>query len=366
MSVYKMSLSTISPLFIGEGKELRQGFDFVMSNGRTYRFNEEKVLEARQSKLVPDRSGQYPLPGRLLDKQDLQDTALIRYVLPGEIHSNRADARLQSCIKDVYDRPYIPGSSIKGALRTALGWYGWKEKNLKVDFRKLGRRDKFAASAYEKDLFGDDPRKDLLKALRVGDCYGPEKAGQGLQIVNAQVLTKRSAGSPIELEAIKPDQCFTGSLSIDDSLFSAAANELLGLNDRKHWLDDLTRILNDHSRARIRMLAEQFQEFSRCDTVTKFYQLLLGQGELSQGNALIQLGWGTGWDGKTFWSRLQDDEDDFEEIINRYRMHRATRNSPRRKPGDDFPRSRRLVMSRKTGEPVRPFGWVLFQLEKIR
>lgn len=113
------------------------------------------------------------------------------------------------------------------------------------------------------------------------------------------------------------------------------------------------------------MLVEQFHEFARCEGIAAWYRKVLGI-KLNQNSAFIQLGWGTGWDGKTFWSHLQQDEKFFEKIVKDYSMHRATRNSPRRQPGDDFPRSRRVAMNLETQKPVAPFGWVLFELEPKR
>lgn len=47
-------------------------------------------------------------------------------------------------------------------------------------------------------------------------------------------------------------------------------------------------------------------------------------------------------------------------------MHKAQRGAPPRRPGDPFPRSRRVAMKIKEGtaKPAAPFGWVLLELEK--
>ena len=51
MTTYKLTLSTITPLHIGDGSELRQSFDFipVTKNGKeiTLRLNEERYLAAK-------------------------------------------------------------------------------------------------------------------------------------------------------------------------------------------------------------------------------------------------------------------------------------------------------------------------------
>ena len=115
MPNYRLKIRTLSPLFIGSGTELRQGFDFSSSEKQTGRFNVEKILDARFDTKKPMQR-----PDQMLSQADYSNPAFFRYVLPGSVRTQKADGRLQECIKDVYDCPYIPGSSIKGAIRTAL------------------------------------------------------------------------------------------------------------------------------------------------------------------------------------------------------------------------------------------------------
>jgi CRISPR-associated protein Csm5 len=235
MSVYNLKLTTLTPLHIGDGDELRQGFDFMFRGGRTYRLNEDAVLIAKSARLLPDKGGHYPLPGSLLDEADFQDASFFRYVLPGFPRSAKVDARLKSFIKDVHDRPYIPGSSLKGALRTALAWTGWNEVKPHLDRAAIGDRRSWAGQPLEHKLFGPDPNHDLLRALLVSDLNRPAKAGEGLMVINAQVLTPKGHGTPIELEALRGDLVFTGSLTIDETLFTQAAERELRFGDRRRW-----------------------------------------------------------------------------------------------------------------------------------
>lgn len=365
MSNYKLSLHTLSPLHIGDGDELRQHFDFAVHEGRTYRLNEDAILLAKEDRLRPDRAGHYPAPGLLLEERDFQNPALFRYSLRGFPRSSKTDARLKSFIKDVHDRPYIPGSSLKGAMRTALAWTGWREVQPRLDRSAIGRSRSWAGQPLERKLFGPDPNHDLLRALQVSDLSGPGEAGGGLMIVNAQVLTRRNAGSPIELEAVAGDTAFTGSLVIDDRLFSEQAERELHFNNRRHWLDELLPRIQAHSRARISELARWFAEADNCETIAAFYRQLSAVN-LAPNQALLQIGWGAGWDGKTFWTHLQKEKLLFEQLVTDFRMHKTGRSSPPRRAGDPFPRSKRAVMLVKEGvaRAARPFGWVLIELEE--
>ncbi len=149
MTTWSLTLRTLSPIHIGAGQELRLEFDFVVSQGQTWLLDSDAVLEAKADLLKTDASGHYPLPGKLLNARDYQNPKLFRYVLRGQPRSLKADARMQAFIKDVYDRPYIPGSSLKGAIRTALAWKGWQELHLRLSRGDIGNNRSWAAKPLE-------------------------------------------------------------------------------------------------------------------------------------------------------------------------------------------------------------------------
>lgn len=369
MTTWNLTLRTLSPVHIGAGQELRLEFDFVVSQGQTWLLDSDAILEAKASQLKPDASGRYPLPGKLLSEKDYQNPRLFRYVLRGQPRSARIDARMQAFIKDVYDRPYIPGSSLKGAIRTALAWKGWQELQLQLRSRgDIGTNRSRAAKPLEEKIFGRDPNHDLLRVLQISDLHGPTSAGEGLIVVNAQVLTRKAMQSPIELEALPGDQVFRGTLTIDYTLFSPWAEPKLGFKSRKHWLDELLARINAHSQARIARLRKWFENLEStapsAEKIANFYRQL-AQSKLPPNQALLQIGWGAGWDGKTYWTHLQQDQMLFEQLVRDFRMDKAGRFS-RRRPGDPFPTSRRVAVSGKgdAAKPVAPFGWVLIELQE--
>lgn len=380
MSVFNVKLQTLSPVHIGDGNELRQGFDFMVRGNATYRLNEDAILQAKESQVRPDRAGHYPTPGQLLTEADYSNGNFFRYALRGAARSGKMDARVKSFIKDVYDRPYIPGSSLKGALRTALAWLGWGEViHTAVNRDMLGGKKEWAGQDIEKKLFRPideerkkDPNHDLLRALHISDLIGNYDAHDSLWVLNAQVLkqNKREGSreqAPIELECLGGSLEFTGSITIDETLFSALAEKQLNFKSRKIWLDELVKRTNQHSFARIEKLASWFAKQKGCEKIAEFYATELLNRPMTENQALVQFGWGAGWDGKTFWTHLQKDPDFFEfAIVGKYRLDIAKQNS-KRHSGDPFPQSRRAVLSVKDKvTPLRPFGWVLLELEKVR
>ncbi|GAB4533096.1 MAG: hypothetical protein Fur0018_22150 [Anaerolineales bacterium] len=364
MTTYKLTLQTLTPIHVGVNEELRLGFDFVIYNGKTWRLDEDAILEAKWEQMRLDQPGtsRYPLPGEVLTEADYKNDALFRYVLRGVPRSHKADARLQAFIKDHQDRPYIPGSSLKGVLRTALAWQGWGEIiKQPIDRRDIGNRRSWAGQPLERKLFGKNPNYDLLRALQVSDLHGGLNPGEALAVVNAQVLTRGDLQSPIELEALLPNRTLTGSITIEDYLFSSQAERELHFGARRRWLEELMPRVQAHSQARISKLLGWFNSVPDADRVANFYQQLHDLN-LAENQALVQIGWGGGWDGKTFWTHLQANEPLFEKLMRDFRLqHRRSRNAPPTK-AKDFPVSRRVVVSKD--RIAAPFGWAVLTLEE--
>jgi CRISPR type III-A-associated RAMP protein Csm5 len=95
--------------------------------------------------------------------------------------------------------PYIPGSSIKGAIRTAIlaslaNTVRDKERkidNRKTDF-KTGELEKpstknIKASKVEHGLFGRDPNSDVFRFIQVGDAYFEEESEIATRLVNLNI-----------------------------------------------------------------------------------------------------------------------------------------------------------------------------------
>ena len=365
-TIYDLTVSVLTPLHIGTGRELLNEYDYAIHNGRTWRLNESALLDAQdvEDAAMADKLARTP-PAQLLRGQDFRpDSGLFRYVLRGTPRSNAEGAQLREQIKDVYDRPYLPGSSLKGALRTALAGQIWQERDMRPEISKIGRRRQWAAQTYEKEIFGRDPNNDLLRALQVSDSapVDPER----LLILNARVMNRRgSLDAPIEMEAIAPDTQFSLTLKVDDALFSewAIANRLR-LNGQE-LLSDLPRAVQNHSQALARQEAEWFKDISPARQIAGFYQQLTG-AQPGARRFLISLGWGTGWTSKTFGTHLQSDTDFMERILRDLGLARG-----RRQRDDPFPKSRRVVVQisrdrqgRPVETPAAPLGWCLVEMKE--
>ena len=239
-TIYDVTVSVLTPLHIGSGKDLLNEYDYSIRNGRTWCLNESALLDAQDVEDADTAAllGRTP-PAQLLQERDFHpDSRLFRYILAGTPRSQAPGAQLREQIKDAFDRPYLPGSSFKGALRTALAWNMWRQKGMRPDISKIGRNPRWAAQQLERELFGRDPNHDLLRALHVSDS-APANTDR-LLILNASVISSQGKpGAPIEMEAIAPDTQFRLTLKVDDALFSDWATHKRLPLEGKDLLTDL-------------------------------------------------------------------------------------------------------------------------------
>lgn len=367
---YSVKVSALTPVHIGSGETLLYEYDYAVEHGKTWRINDAALLEAQP---VEDAKAAAVLartpPAQLLNQADFKDdSSLFRYVIRGAPRSQQSGAQLQEQLKDTFDRPYLPGASLKGALRTVLAWYAWKELRLKPEVAKLGQRREWAAQTYEHEIFGRDPNHDFLRALQVEDSQ-PLKADR-LVIINVDILnlsgTTAASSIPVELEAIRGDTVFQTGIKMDWVLYSDwAKSQGLKLSG-EGWLRNLAKAANERARVQIQGQLDWLKKTPGVKRLTDFYNQL-ANANLGENVFLLQLGWGTGWEDKTFGSHLQDDPAFMERLLRDYRLARG-----KRQAGDPFPKSRRVVVhvSRSQNgklekEPLSPLGWVLVEMAQV-
>jgi CRISPR-associated protein Csm5 len=367
---YRLKITVLTPLHIGNGREMLKDYDYAVQGGRTWRIDENVVLDAQD---VEDPRVAEMLartrPAQLLKPQDFAEgSPYFRYVLKGTPKSQTEGAALREQLKDAFDHPYLPGTTIKGALRTALAWHLWGQKKLRPEISRLGSAPKFAASDYERSLFGRNPNNDLLRALQVSDSAPLDASA--LMLVNVRVLTGGGKpGSPVEVEAIRPETVIKSEIKLDTVLFSqwAKARELNLPNTDA--LIKLIEIARQHSQTAIQREFSWAKGLPNGKRVVSHYQEML-TFPLPPNAFFLQLGWGGGWEQKTFGSRLKTDEAFMRTIL-----------QPKKQGGwdvgrghvprnvQDFPTSRRIAMAYQrdpqgevAGEvPALPLGWVLVE-----
>lgn len=371
---YELTIEVLSPLHVGSGAVLMQDLDYRVREDRVYVFDQDALMDLVLSRAEEvSSSGQelstvtealmgmtlddFEKAGYLLPGDYDPESSLFRYVLRGRPRMRQ----IQEQIKDVFGEPYLPGSSLKGGLRTALAWWAFGQQGMRLDVKRLNRSRKWAGQPFERAIFGRDPNYDLMRALQVADSS--QLGIENLRLVAVRVYptapqTRR--GLDLDVEVLGARTQPPVQIKLDEYLFGAQAKKQLQFGDKRQWLTRLPAICREHARQRIASELTYFQRRPDATEPLRFYQALDRRvNALPEEAFLLQLSWGAGWDAKTFGSHLREDERQFGRVIRDYRLSRG-----RRRPGTPFPSSRRLAL--RGGKPTWPMGWVQVTMKEAR
>lgn len=358
-TVADADVEVLSPLHIGTGKPLQRGYDYTVYKNRTWRIDEDALFQ----EVYARSQGNQQAFNRLLQARPAEELIepddysahpeFFRYDMPGQPKAASQGAELRECLKDSQDRPYLPGSSLKGALRTVLAWAIARSEKLEISRSQLGNNRAWAAQPLERAIFGSDPNHDLLRALHVGDSSPAGKAA--LMLANVQVVAGNRYQSPIEVEALQPGAHVALTLTLDEHLLAEKIALRLGWSQRGQYLRKVALHGRNWAGVRIRVELAHCAGRKEMARVVEFYQRLERlRGQLKGSNDfLLQISWGGGWGAKTLGDLISANPNQMEQIIGDYRLSK----SRERQPGDAFPRSRRIYFDRSG--PAMPMGWVL-------
>ncbi len=332
--IYRLTVTVLTPVHIrADQVPLQAGWDFVVQEGRVWRLDLDRLYQD----LWPG-AAELPTPAALLRGRSAAAYARYAVALPvaGE------PAQIWATTRDpLSGQPYLPGSSLKGVLRTALLWslYSGPLPRLTAAQAREAARD------LEQMFFGPNPNHNLGRAILPADlqpvgsvecwavaCELHSLEGSGRLVPRAALDT---------LEVIAPGSRFQGRLTLDRRLLTAsglrlpaagvqAAADLPGavraFGQALHQAE--VRFYRDHSQPAVAALLAGFDA---------------GAG------AILCLGWGGGWRSKTIGLKLQPEE--IARVQAQYGLHRwRGQHFP-----TVFPASRRLV---RTARGLQPLGWV--------
>lgn len=356
---YRLRIETLSPLHVGAGGAdlQRQTPDFMRVDGQLVVIDPNKLVNVLGPRQVDRLTAGVPLLELLDGLRDDQKLALAAYTLQdpgGEVTTVRPHIKLPGA------RPYLPGSSLKGALRTALAWALLSDGVVRARGRDLGRSRFRADDRLDRALFGSDPNHDLLRALHVGDSEGaPWRDGLRLSqvavysIQHGRRLAPKGSRFRLHLEAIPEGVTLIANARRDNFILQPEQARQLRFGPRLEYVLRLPYHANRMAEVLIRQERDFFHRYGPRALVAFYDRLGHTLAELDQDRAcLVQVGWGTGWTGKTVGSALA--EALLDEIKARYRMGRRDA---------VFPKTRRLV--EHGFEAQMPLGWLRVTFEPL-
>lgn len=270
-------------------------------------------------------------------------------------------------IKDPFGRPFLPASSLKGSLRTAIACALIESATLPVRASDMGLakrnpdggwgKPERAFERFGKRLFGEKVIEDLLKALIIEDSR-PLDIAQGFAMCQVLIMNvmrdgfREKSGVPIHVEALMPGAAPVSMpfhidrfrLDRDTGLaraLSGAGVALLRDPDR------LEQALRRHGQALAKGEADFYGKHKQGPQSTYFLRISQDPG------IHLPLGFGTGWTAKTV-GRVTDPAE-IAEVRNMFGQSRGRPNKNMGTPGiETFPKTRKWAHG-PTGK--LPMGW---------
>lgn len=230
-----ITIETISPIHIGSGNFLSNNSDFVVykdedGNSELCIIDPRKILHFVGTENIDywvsiiERGGDTRDFMKQKGKGAIPPQYAQRRIACFSDEIKRNDT-LKECIHNGFGLPYIPGSSIKGGIRTAILATLAKEMPQAEEFAL--RSNKPSASLVEKNLFGKDPYSDIFRFLHIGDAYFEKGCEIATRMINLNIREQDSLidkGKSQIVEAIKIDNSTTTQLKIDDKHYQLATN----------------------------------------------------------------------------------------------------------------------------------------------
>lgn len=314
---YDVKIKILSPVHVGAGAEKNwvRGADFVHTNGRIYVLNQKSVWlswdgDKRQQGRYLDYlgSGRFAEVERMIvDDLEIEEVSDFSFEYDGKLNSRE----IKTVMRDGNNDAYIPGSSIKGAMLSAI-YHSLHE----------GIKPKSYNEQTEKELLGTFDRA-LGRYLRPYDtCKLPTEVND-VDLYNLYRKGMRwegdfKSGFTIVTETFKPDTEGVFRLSIADDLGAfvkkqkgetALPTYYKNLFDNKP-LETLFGIINKATNEHIQRELAFFEKYNDQEDI----DLVLAQLEdlskdlknINNTSCILQMSFGSGFHGITGDYRFKD------------------------------------------------------------
>lgn len=254
-----IKIETLSRIHIGNGLFLQKGSDFLAEEKFLYVLNIDKLgpvigtdeEDMRQWLDAIDKGN-----SETFIKTCIKDTPYEEFskrCIASNVDLSQGQSTLKECIHDGLGRPYIPGSSIKGAIRTAVFSTLAKNKiTKKLEEEKDQRKWKKIIFGMESDLlhfFSKDkrgkrdvsPSTDVFRFVSTGDAYFDRGVELAVNQVNLNIREKECLLDKKRLQAVETIRKGVSAqfrLKISDDFFQKT--DICNLQD-------LFELINNHT-----------------------------------------------------------------------------------------------------------------------
>ncbi|RUM34779.1 MAG: type III-A CRISPR-associated RAMP protein Csm5 [Archaeoglobus sp.] len=343
-----MKIETLTPVHIGSGDNYLT-VDFVLVGNRVVFIDALKFFQEVEKTANPIEVAQEIAKGNASVKDFIEDLSKIKeYEVPFVGHKVRRE--ILKHIK-TNGKLYIPGSTIKGAIRTALLWKAVKDDRSllnktiqlikqKIENRKfIGRKeltrldDELENIVFRKSRLTpkeNDPKNDIFRVLKITDTSPFEKC----KVYEIKFLGMRNFSQLVE--CIDYGDSAELDMGIDEYTLS--------FMDQKLDFDVISEATREFAEEIVKTETNRYPE----RTKNEFRNVLKAKG------IILRIGWGTGWYSSTIGTLLKT-HPEFESLRKSESLRKKL--GLGRNPGTGrF--SRNFPMIRRVTFDDRPLGWI--------
>ncbi len=314
MLIYHIQIEILTPLHIGSGEEI-DPYEYVIKDGRLYKINLANFLyhlsPAEQKEFDKLSSDIVRLREFIRNKAEFDQFSEFSVEV-----SSTVESVYETKFQDIHNQlivspfirelssPFIPGSLLKGAIRTAVIFELFQGK---VNEKRRGdvfeaellrsqrtRRDRKTGKPITRGLDGE---KDPFRAIKITDVRLP---GNTTYVERVETFSRKSGKiEPLNIQILKEiTHCLfqnkhvtlAGELRIDDELIKR--NQEIKLKSiNKNF------ILRACANFTHRIIDNELRYFAN-HPIAKIYERLKNEA-LEKESSLLRLGWGSGFDSVT-------------------------------------------------------------------
>lgn len=319
----KVTIQTLTAIHIGSGNTLQYGSDFVKGKDADG-YNTYGIIDPNKIlKLIgQEHIGNWVAA---IERHDSTDKIVKQFAPNAKLqdyskrilsdycdYSAKASDTMKEFIHDGLGNPYIPGSSIKGAIRTAVLASLTKQKT-NLESKLVDKRNRATAKFVESMLFGADPNSDIFRFLQVGDAIFNDAETWAMRMVNINERTSKSfwdTSKPQIIETLSIDATSEIQLKLSNEYYKFTmshwpknANELGSLPIELESLPSLFSLINAHTNSLVKDEIEYWEE-READTDAKQLGTYISNMEAileevqhckDGKECILRIGHGSGW-----------------------------------------------------------------------
>lgn len=275
---YKIKLETVGPLHIGSGQRLERA-DYILNKNTIYVIDPVKLFNGLNSLNMlsefekevigaPRANMTMFVRSNGIKPDEYKKWSSYSYNITQD--TDVKNMQIMTCVKDAYNLPYIPGSSLKGCIRNAL----LNHKLLNVKWDKLADSvEQNATYMKSRKAYLSNEAKSAELPFRTHNLNKGERAGitndifKGIRVSDSKPLTKddiilcrkiditpdgKRHSLPLLRECIKPGTIIEFTLEIDSTVFTYSIDAVIAAikafygNQQRCFISKYPRIASDN------------------------------------------------------------------------------------------------------------------------